>query len=88
MGQGRSGRGMREVQSGEVDIALVDDWYGRVRESGTMRVFPLLHDPLVLVVPRKHRLAAWTCPWTCASCGTSRGWPPRTASPRGWPWTA
>ncbi|MFF5205120.1 LysR family transcriptional regulator [Streptosporangium sp. NPDC000396] len=57
MGQGRSGRGMREVQSGEVDIALVDDWYGRVRESDTMRVFPLLHDPLVLVVPRRHRLA-------------------------------
>ncbi|MGV9774784.1 LysR family transcriptional regulator [Streptosporangium sp. NPDC003464] len=58
MGQGRSGRGMREVQSGEVDIALVDDWYGRVRESDTLRVFPLLHDPLVLVVPRKHRLAS------------------------------
>ncbi|GAA4224151.1 DNA-binding transcriptional LysR family regulator [Streptosporangium album] len=58
MGQGRSGRGMREVQSGEVDIALVDDWYGRVRPSDTMRVFPLLHDPLVLVVPRKHRLAS------------------------------
>ncbi|GAA2844432.1 LysR family transcriptional regulator [Streptosporangium fragile] len=58
MGQGRSGRGMREVQSGEVDIALVDDWYGWVRESDTIRVFPLLRDPLVLVVPRKHRLAS------------------------------
>jgi DNA-binding transcriptional LysR family regulator len=57
LGQSRSGRGMREVQSGEVDIALVDDWYGRVRDSDSTRVFPLLHDPLVLVVPRKHRLA-------------------------------
>ncbi|WP_246083328.1 LysR family transcriptional regulator [Nonomuraea diastatica] len=57
LGQSRSGRGLREVQSGEVDIALVDDWYGRVRDSESLRVFPLLHDPLVLVVPRKHRLA-------------------------------
>lgn len=58
MEQGRSGRGMREVRSGEVDIALVDDWYGRVRETDTLRVFPLLYDPLVLVVPRRHRLAS------------------------------
>ncbi|GLW11175.1 hypothetical protein Misp01_63030 [Microtetraspora sp. NBRC 13810] len=59
MRQRRSGLGMREVESGEADIALVDDWYGRVREraSGTLRVFPLLRDPLVLVVPRKHRMA-------------------------------
>ncbi|MEU7895477.1 LysR family transcriptional regulator [Nonomuraea sp. NPDC049152] len=57
LGQSRSGRGMREVQSGEVDIAFIDDWYGRARDSESLRVFPLLHDPLVLVVPRKHRLA-------------------------------
>ncbi|NUT44563.1 MAG: LysR family transcriptional regulator [Thermoactinospora sp.] len=57
LGQSRSGRGMREVQSGEVDIALIDDWYGRAQDSAGLRVFPLLHDPLVLVVPRKHRLA-------------------------------
>ncbi|MEV0161213.1 DNA-binding transcriptional LysR family regulator [Nonomuraea fuscirosea] len=57
LGQSRSGRGMREVQSGEVDLALVDDWYGRVRDSESLRVFPLLRDPMVLVVPRKHRLA-------------------------------
>jgi DNA-binding transcriptional LysR family regulator len=59
MRQGRSGRGVREVESGEVDIALVDDWYGRAldRGSGTLRVFPLLYDPLVLVVPRKHPMA-------------------------------
>ncbi|GAA3473013.1 MULTISPECIES: LysR family transcriptional regulator [Nonomuraea] len=62
LGQSRSGRGMREVQSGEVDIALVDDWYGRARDSDSLRVFPLLHDPLVLVVPRKHRLAAADVP--------------------------
>ena len=55
--QSRSGRGLREVQSGEADIALVDDWYGQARDSETLRIFPLLSDPLVLVVPRKHRLA-------------------------------
>ncbi|GIH26941.1 LysR family transcriptional regulator [Acrocarpospora phusangensis] len=55
--QSRSGRGMREVESGEVDIALVDDWWGRVRQHATLTVFPLLNDPLVLAVPRRHRLA-------------------------------
>ncbi|RBQ15680.1 LysR family transcriptional regulator [Spongiactinospora rosea] len=59
MRQARSGRGMREVESGEVDIALVDDWYGRARERSPdqLRAFPLLRDPLVLVVPRKHPMA-------------------------------
>jgi DNA-binding transcriptional LysR family regulator len=57
--QSRSGRGMREVQSGEVDIALVDDWYGglRARNTEALRVLPLLLDPMVLVVPRRHRMA-------------------------------
>ncbi|WP_405142973.1 LysR family transcriptional regulator [Sphaerisporangium sp. NBC_01403] len=57
--QSRSGRGMREVRAGEVDIALVDDWYGSIRARGTeaLRVMPLLVDPLVLVVPRRHRMA-------------------------------
>jgi DNA-binding transcriptional LysR family regulator len=55
--QSRSGRGMREVESGEVDIALVDDWWGRVGRHETLKVFPLLTDPLVLVVPRRHPMA-------------------------------
>jgi len=55
--QSRSGRGLREVQSGEVDIALVDDWYGRARGYDNLQVFPLLKDPLVLVVPRRHPMA-------------------------------
>jgi DNA-binding transcriptional LysR family regulator len=67
--QSRSGRGMREVQSGEVDIALVDDWYGGVRARSTeaLRVLPLLLDPMVLVVPRRHRMADPSIPvdlWT------------------------
>lgn len=66
--QSRSGRGMREVQSGEADIALIDDWYGssRVHNEG-LRVVPLLEDPVVLVVPRRHRMADPAIPvdlWT------------------------
>lgn len=57
LGQSRSGRGMREVQAGEADIALIDSWYGGTSAFETLRVFPLLYDPLVLVVSRKHRLA-------------------------------
>ncbi|GII95611.1 LysR family transcriptional regulator [Sinosporangium siamense] len=59
MRQGRSQQAIREVQSGEADIALVDIWDGDRpdRHSSTLRVFPLLHDPLVLVVPNKHPLA-------------------------------
>lgn len=55
--QSRSGRGMREVQAGEADIALIDDWYGQAADGSALRVFPLLRDPMVLVVPRRHRLA-------------------------------
>ncbi|HEY9521914.1 MAG TPA: LysR family transcriptional regulator, partial [Thermopolyspora sp.] len=67
--QSRSGRGMREVQSGEVDIALIDDWYGRVRDRrpGTLQVFPLLRDPIVLVVPRRHPMADPSVPVDLAS---------------------
>ncbi|GIH93080.1 LysR family transcriptional regulator [Planobispora siamensis] len=57
MAQSRPEGGIDEVRSGEADIALVDDWRGRMRGSETVTLFPLLHDPLVLVVPRKHRLA-------------------------------
>jgi DNA-binding transcriptional LysR family regulator len=51
--------GMRGVRSGEVDVALVDDWNGGLadRAPSLLRLFPLLRDPLVLIVPRNHRLA-------------------------------
>jgi DNA-binding transcriptional LysR family regulator len=47
------------VRSGEVDIALIDDWYGgvRPRHDEMLRVYPLLRDPIVLAVPRRHRVA-------------------------------
>jgi DNA-binding transcriptional LysR family regulator len=51
--------GLRQVSSAEVDVALVDDWSGSLigTESALLRFYPLVRDPLVLVVPRGHRLA-------------------------------
>src|SRR5579875_2790003 len=55
--QSSQGEGVRQVRTGEVDVAIADDWSGRLRPagSGALRVWPLLRDPLVLVVPRAHR---------------------------------
>ncbi|HXW45563.1 MAG TPA: LysR substrate-binding domain-containing protein [Streptosporangiaceae bacterium] len=47
---------LRLVRTGQVDVAIVDDWSGR-RLSGqqpALRFYPLITDPLVLVVPRGH----------------------------------
>jgi DNA-binding transcriptional LysR family regulator len=51
--------GLRQVRSGEVDVALVDDWSGRLpeRETGVLSLYHLIRDPLVLVVPRDHWMA-------------------------------
>ncbi|HIV56890.1 MAG TPA: LysR family transcriptional regulator [Candidatus Stackebrandtia faecavium] len=48
-----------QVRSGDVDIALIDDWSGTRRRSevGSLSFHFLCHDPLVLVVPRDHPLA-------------------------------
>lgn len=50
---------MRSVRAGEVDVALIDDWSGRLAgaEQGALRFSLLLRDPLVLVVPRGHPAA-------------------------------
>jgi DNA-binding transcriptional LysR family regulator len=47
---------LRQVRTGEIDVALVDDWTGRLVDSepGPLRFYPLLRDPLVLAVPRRH----------------------------------
>src|SRR3954470_7246986 len=54
--QTRHGDGLRQVRSGEVDIALIDDWTGRLpaRGGGSLRFTLLMHDPVVLVVPSDH----------------------------------
>jgi DNA-binding transcriptional LysR family regulator len=51
--------GLTAVRSGEADVALVDDWAGRLgRDSGgVLQFYPLVRDPLVLIVPRGHPLA-------------------------------
>ena len=51
--------GLNSVRWGEADVALVDDWTGRVadRGAGCSEFYPLVRDPLVLVVPRGHPLA-------------------------------
>jgi DNA-binding transcriptional LysR family regulator len=46
---------LRLVKAGQVDVAIVDDWTGRLAAGQqALRFFPLLTDPLVLVVPRRH----------------------------------
>ena len=52
--------GLNSVRWGEADVALVDDWTGRLARSavgGVLQFYPLVRDPLVLVVPRGHPLA-------------------------------
>jgi DNA-binding transcriptional LysR family regulator len=47
---------LRLVRAGQVDVAIVDDWTGRLTsaQSAATRFYPLIKDPLVLVVPRGH----------------------------------
>jgi DNA-binding transcriptional LysR family regulator len=60
--------GLRQVRSGEVDVAIVDDWSGRLLATGAgngeglLSYYHLVSDPLVLVVPRSHPAAAATGP--------------------------
>jgi len=53
------GEGLRRLRSGEVDVALVDDWSGGLADlvPAMVRLYPLVRDPLVLIVPRDHPLA-------------------------------
>jgi DNA-binding transcriptional LysR family regulator len=55
--------GLRPVSSGEADIALVDDWAGRLaqepaRRPALLQFHRLIRDPLVLIVPRAHPVAS------------------------------
>src|SRR6516225_3396660 len=53
--------GLRLVRTGEVDVALVADWSGRLTSadhgSGVLQFYRLIRDPLVLVLPRGHPAA-------------------------------
>jgi DNA-binding transcriptional LysR family regulator len=54
--QTQGGEALRLVKAGQVDVAIVDDWTGMTHgaAAGTLRFFPLVTDPLVLVLPRRH----------------------------------
>src|SRR5215472_4619801 len=50
---------LRLVRAGQVDVAIVDDWTGRFAAGQpAIRFYPLITDPLVLVVPRSHWAAS------------------------------
>ncbi len=54
--------GLRQVRSGEVDVAIVDDWTGRLAgeidtAGSLLTCYHLIRDQLVLVLPRAHRAA-------------------------------
>ena len=57
--------GLRRVRSGEVDVAIVDDWTSRLAEEielggSILTCYHLIRDQLVLVLPRTHPAAG--CP--------------------------
>lgn len=53
--QTAGGEVLRLVRAGQVDVAIVDDWAGRLATGqAALRFYPLITDPLVLVVPRGH----------------------------------
>ena len=56
--------GLRLVRAGQADVAIVDDWSGREpdTEHSVLRFYPLLRDPLVLVLPRNHWAADLRAP--------------------------
>jgi DNA-binding transcriptional LysR family regulator len=50
--------GLQLVRSGEAEVAIADDWTGRMAASpGVLTYYHLLRDPLVLVVERGHPAA-------------------------------
>jgi DNA-binding transcriptional LysR family regulator len=76
--------GMRGVRSGEADVALVDDWNGGITDQAPamLRLFPLLRDPLVLIVPRGHPVANPAVPVDLRSLRETSRW---MAAPAGEP---
>src|ERR1700749_1974799 len=74
------GEGLRQVRSGDVDVAIVDDWPSRLAEEielggSILTCYHLLRDQLVLVLPRAHPAAA-------------ARQPPDLPAPPGAPWAA
>jgi DNA-binding transcriptional LysR family regulator len=60
--QTQAREGLRQVRSGDVDVAIVDDWGARLAEEietggSILSSYHLIRDQLVLVVPRNHPAA-------------------------------
>src|SRR5580698_1004386 len=60
--QTQAREGLRQVRSGEVDVAIVDDWTSRLAEEiesggSILTCYHLIRGRLALVVPRAHRAA-------------------------------
>jgi DNA-binding transcriptional LysR family regulator len=52
---------LRQVRSGEVDVAIVDDWTSRLADDldeSILTCYHLIRDELVLALPRTHHAAA------------------------------
>ncbi|SDK69625.1 DNA-binding transcriptional regulator, LysR family [Glycomyces sambucus] len=82
---------LARVRSGEIDLALIDDWSGQRRAAaiGPLTFHHLVKDPLVAVLPAKHPLAVEEAvsahalagePWIASPAGE----PSRTALDRLW----
>jgi len=78
--QSGAGEGLRQVRSGEVDVAIVDDWTSRLAEEvdgSILTLHHLIRDQLVLVLPRTHPAVAGPVdlralrhePWLAAPAG-------------------
>ena len=50
---------LARVRSGEIDLALIDDWSGQRRPAATgpLTFHHLVNDPLVAALPFRHPLA-------------------------------
>src|ERR1035441_1331717 len=60
--QTQAREGLRQVRSGQVDVAIVDEWSARLAEEietggSILTCYHLIRDQLVLVVPRSHPAA-------------------------------
>jgi len=78
--QTQTREGLRQVRSGEVDVAIVDDWTGRLADDldqSLLTSYHLIRDELVLIVPRAHLAAVAEVdlralrdePWLAAPAG-------------------
>jgi DNA-binding transcriptional LysR family regulator len=78
--QTQAREGLRQVRSGAVDVAIVDDWTSRLADDldqSILTSYHLIRDELVLTVPRAHRAATDAVdlralrdePWLAAPAG-------------------